>query len=238
MELALLKKIIDESDNPYLHYHAKRFEEIVLFVEAHFSPDAKILDVGNSPFAEILSKIFSCEVDEIGFAEDNSRSFGKQFRFDLNDSSDYSKWRKDLGPYDIIIFTEVIEHLYTSPNQVLNFLSSLLNEKGKMIIQTPNASVFHKRIQLLFGKNPYMQIREERNNPGHFREYTKTELLKYAKTSGFKVNKAYYANYFDYRYTHAQSNNGKVKNHLRLVNLFYKLLPPSFRPGITMLLSK
>ena len=181
---------------------------------------------------------FSCQVDELGFAKDSKKSFGQQYQFDLNNSSDKSHWRTDIGKYDLIIFAEVLEHLYTSPNQVLTYLSSILHEKGKIILQTPNAAVFHKRIQLLLGRNPYMLIRENKFNPGHFREYTKAELYTYAKNCGFKADKIYYGNYFDYRYSFAQSENGKKYKWLKIINFIYSILPFSLKPGITMIISK
>lgn len=237
-EIESLKQIIKELDNPYLKYHSRRFEEIVNFVKNNYSEDKKILDIGNSPFAKILSQLFSCQVDELGFEKDSVKTFGHQYRFDLNDSYDKNDWRTDIGTYDIIIFTEVIEHLYTSPNHVLSYLYSILKDNGKLILQTPNAVVLHKRMQLILGKNPYMLIRDNKFNPGHFREYTKAELIGYAQQSGFIVDKTYYGNYFDYQYSFDQSNKGKVHKYLKIINFIYAIMPPSFRPGITMVLSK
>lgn len=233
-----LREIIKKSDNLYLKYHSRRYEELVNFVRDNYSDDKRILDVGNSRFTEILAKLFSCQIDELGFSKDSTRNFGNQYQFDLNCCCDKNKWRTDIGPYDIIIFAEVIEHLYTSPNQVLKYLSSILKEKGKLIIQTPNASVLHKRIQLAMGKNPYMLIRENRCNPGHFREYTRNELKEYAKNCDFQIDRIYYTSYYDYRYTFAQSMNGQVCKIFSIINAMYSFLPSSLKPGITMKLSK
>ncbi len=233
-----LRKIIAEKNHPYLNYHSKRYEELVKHIEQLISQDTRILDIGNSSFAEILSKLFKCKVDELGFAKDSQREFGQQFHFDLNHCHDKSTWRNDIGTYDIILFAEVLEHLYTSPNQVLSYLDILLNKGGKLIIQTPNAAVFHKRIQMLFGKNPYMLISETRKNPGHFREYTKRELVSYARNCGFAIDNIYYGNYFDYQYAFSKAGHRKNESFLKIFNLFYSICPPSFKPGITMILSK
>ena len=181
-EAESLKKFILKSDDFYLKYHANRYKQLINFIAENYSAQKKVLDIGNSTFAQIVSQIFQCQVDELGFSKDSKKPFGHQYQFNLNDCHDESKWRTDIGKYDLIIFAEVIEHLYTSPVQVLSYLHSILQEKGKIILQTPNATVLHKRIQLLLGKNPYMLIRENVFNPGHFREYTKAELIEYANT--------------------------------------------------------
>ena len=234
----LLKKIISDKENPYLNYHANRYIELVQFVDNNFSSNKKILDIGNSPFSEILSKIIDSPVDVLGFLPDSILKFGRQYQFNLNDCYNKSSWRSDIGLYDIIIFAEVIEHLYTSPNQVFAYLYSILEKNGKLILQTPNAAVLHKRFQLLAGKNPYMLLPENRRHPGHYREYTKSELIHFAINSGFKIEKVYYGNYFDYTYSYAQDNKGNAKRYLKLINLFYAVVPSSMKPGITMILQK
>jgi len=237
-EIETLKCIINESDITYLKYHALRYELLVKFVKNNYSNGKKILDIGNSRFTKILAKLFNCKVDQLGFSQDSVMPFGNKYQFDLNNCYHKSKWRSDIGLYDIIIFTEVIEHLYTSPTHVLNYLSSILNKNGKIILQTPNAAVLHKRLQLLVGKNPYMLIKESRRNPGHFREYTKSELIGYVKNCGLNLDTVYYGNYFSYQYAFNKHEKRKMYNLSKLVKLLYSILPSSLKPGITMILSK
>lgn len=87
----------------------------------------------------------------------------------------------------MVVFAEVIEHLYASPRLVLRFLHHLLSGAGVLLIQTPNAASLTKRVKLLAGSNPYEKIREDATNPGHFREYTASELREYASSEGFEV---------------------------------------------------
>ena len=71
-----------------------------------------------------------------------------------------------MGPYDVIVFAEVIEHLYTAPELVLPYLRELLVLGGVLLLQTPNAVSLRKRAKLLLGVNPFERIRTERDNPG------------------------------------------------------------------------
>lgn len=225
-------------EDGYLYYHKPRYEVLLNLVKTYHFPNARILDIGNSKFSKILSTSLNSQVDELGFFKDTKRQHGNTYQFNLNRSQDKKHWRTDFGTYDIIVFAEVIEHLYTAPSLVLDYLYALLSDNGILIIQTPNATVLHKRIQLLLGHNPYMLIRETPRNPGHFREYTKKELLQYSLASGFQIEQFSYANYFDYRYTQSDSNTVKKVNYLSIYNYFYALCPGPFKPGITMVIKK
>ncbi len=56
--------------------------------------------------------------------------------------------------FDVIVITEVIEHLLV-PEKVLEEASRLLKDDGFMIITTPNFLLFSNRIKILFGKFEY-----------------------------------------------------------------------------------
>ncbi len=68
--------------------------------------------------------------------------------------SDYSKGVKKLpvksGLYDLIILTEVIEHI-TFPQIFILEITRLLKEDGKLLLTTPNIHMFGNRIATLFG---------------------------------------------------------------------------------------
>lgn len=89
--------------------------------------------------------------------------------------------------FDLIVFTEVIEHLFTAPELVLYYLKSLLLENGVILYMTPNATSLYRRLKLLRGIDLYEKIRFNTENPGHFREYTKNEMIDIGKTSGLEV---------------------------------------------------
>jgi len=78
----------------------------------------------------------------------------------------------------------------------------------------------NKRINMLMGINPYELIRVERNNPGHFREYTMQELLRYGLEQNLSVWRKEYCNYW--------ASTNKVFN-------FLEKAIPSFRRGITLI---
>ncbi len=70
---------------------------------------------------------------------------------------------------------------------------------GYLILQTPNGISLGRRLQMLAGRYPLEMIREDRNNPGHFREYTRDELIACGRAAGFEIIHASLSNYFGER---------------------------------------
>ena len=232
-----VKKLCEQyPENGYLLYHAKRYKKILDILDDRYQEGMKILDVGRSYLTELISDYLSTAVDTLGFGEDRKTTFGQHYECDLNDAQVSARWRRDIGEYDIIIFSEVLEHLYTAPPFVLSYLKTLIAPEGSMLLQTPNAVVLHKRILFLMGRNPFNTISENRQNPSHFREYTKDEVIDYAKDAGFRVELSSYENYFDYRYTHHQDGTVKKNSFFALLSYVYALMPGSMKPGMTFVL--
>jgi hypothetical protein len=90
---------------------------------------------------------------------------------------------------------------------------------------------------MFFGRNPFERIRENKLNPGHFREYTRRELVEYAANSGFIVRKEIAGNYFDFRFLHS-AETLKYSPQRRVLNWMYAIVPSSAKPGITLILEK
>lgn len=81
------------------------------------------------------------------------------------------------GKYDIVICTEVIEHIN---NDTLAFkkIYTLLRKNGIAIISTPSKNAPLHRLGL--AKNFDIRV-------GHLRRYTEQDLIKLSKTAGFEL---------------------------------------------------
>ncbi len=185
-----LPLVKDNASRDYITVHAKRFSFLINFIlnsiPSKDGKGLKVMDIGPSFFTDILSKnLPEAEIYTLGFAHPESR--GGHFpefieintdhfhQFDLNKTDQKDSWI-DVPQMDVVIMGEVLEHLHTSPVHVMSFVRSFLKPKGRFILGTPNGVALERRIALLFGKNPYELIRLEKDNPGHFREYTVGEL--------------------------------------------------------------
>lgn len=226
----------------YVTTHAKRYAFLLEHVSnvrpALAQPDVPvtILDIGPSFLTELLSHSFPQDsILTLGFDSPENRGghfplsvhYKKttHFAFDLNDSLYQDRWIH-VPKASLVIMAEVIEHLYTSPMHVLRFVRSLTAPGGYVFIETPNATTLKKRLKLLWGTNPYEMIRENRDNPGHFREYTSQELTTLAEAAGFEVMAVRLSNY--------HSHDSSKSAFSRVVRSLFSY--PNFRRGITLTL--
>lgn len=226
---------LDSDSKAYLRYHSLRYQYLLEEMDKIISKFQKkeekisILDIGPAYQTELLrSKLPRISVDSLGFYDQRFplRKIDRHYQYDLNKAQYKKEWIKTRN-YNIVIMAELIEHLYTAPKLVLGFIQTTMLKGGILIIQTPNAVSLDRRIKMLLGKHPYDTIREDNLNPGHFREHTLDELLSISKDVGFKVKSFTIDNYFV---------------HKRLIGIMYdlvcKILPKSFRHGITLILEK
>ncbi|MFT4519113.1 MAG: SAM-dependent methyltransferase [Halioglobus sp.] len=236
-QLTRYSKTLDAESSQYWINHGERFcyitqlfGEILEELQASSSTLERVLDIGNSYQTMMINEVWpQLQIDTMGFFAERYAPNGptRHYDYDLNDTYFPEKWLAIEEPekYDIIFFLEVIEHLYTSPKSVLDFLRSILKPGGHLVIQTPNAASLIKRLRLLFGENPYELIRNDRMNPGHFREYTKQEITELANKSGFVVKDLRMTDYF-VENTFAEKVCGRVA----------KILPQTFKTAMTVVL--
>jgi len=239
-ELKFSASAIRGEDCGYVAYHAPRYAFLLrLLAEYGVTADTTLLDIGPSRLTALIRESFGVRVDSLGFGPDHAVDGARHFEFDLNLAQDETQWRQDLPQYEFVVMAEVLEHLYTAPSLVLAFVKTLLVANGRLILQTPNAASLPKRLKLLLGRNPYEMLRIDRSDPGHFREYTISELRRLAEETGFGVERCMTRFYFDARFAHHAAGHvapqpvvGRVKNSL------YRSLPEGLREGITMVWRK
>jgi SAM-dependent methyltransferase len=228
----------DQRPNPgYEAFHAPRFAFVLELLHRRVRPPGtRILDIGRSPLTAHLATQLRVPVDSLGLEPDGELPHGRHRRFDLNDTRDRGRWRLDLGPYDVVVFAEVLEHLHTAPELVLAYLRALLVPGGLLVLQTPNAAALGKRLKLLAGFNPFERLRPDPENPGHVREYTAREIRELLTGGGFAVEGLWTRFYFDARHArHERGDEPPAEAVGTVKNVLYRLLPPFLREGITAL---
>lgn len=175
-------------DISYVNYHLRRFWEtdsIVNRLLANRAAPNRILDIGFSANTVIIKKLFP---DARIFVADlpvrckelsNKSEFSGIFSLDL---TQFTIDKKYLGSqFDMIIFTEVLEHLPASPLRVLRFLLRHLSLQGYLILTTPNLYTRDKLEKMALRINPtpafppHYRIGQSRD---HIRLYCMSELLE------------------------------------------------------------
>lgn len=82
--------------------------------------------------------------------------------------------------FDLVILTEVLEHLFIEDEIVLENIWELLAERGLFLLTVPNAATLRHRVLLLLGRNIFWPkqriIHGVYGGFGHIREYTFREV--------------------------------------------------------------
>lgn len=215
---------LDDEAREYLRYHARRYAQLVDDVAALVPEGGRILDIGpNFQTGLLRAARADARVDTLGFAHP---LFGpgdgeRHVELDLNRADDPATPRGE-GAHDVAVMAEVIEHLPTSPVVVLRFLATFLRPGGMLLVQTPNAVALHKRVRLLTGRPVLEPIRESRDNPGHFHEYTVGELREAATAAGLEVTR--------WRATNPFGTSRPARAYAAVA----RVLPRSLRHGLTV----
>jgi len=105
--------------------------------------------------------------------------------------------------FDIVLFNEVFEHLHINPLKVLGEIKRVLSKNGLLLMSVPNINPL-MRWRFLFGKDFNDNLREEFSkverigHMGHFRLYSKEEVINLLKEFDFSiVDISYLGKYYD-----------------------------------------
>ena len=208
LEAEKAKTCGQESRHSYFDMHRARFADIMRLCQSQVpDPSARVLDIGRSELTACLLNHYK-NVHTLGFDpsmdDGGHREISRvddtvhHITFDLLNSHHVSGW-PDTECFDLIVFSEVIEHLCVAPEFVFAFLCSLLSSDGVLVCTTPNATDIAKRIRLIFGRNPYERLRLYSTNPGHIREYTRQELHEIVDSVGLSCTSHSYFNWIQNR---------------------------------------
>jgi len=218
---------LTEEERWYLAYNSVRYAHTIkrlreLLADGPENP--LLLDVGPGFQTQLMRREFpGARVDELGFGPTDSLPEGSvRHVYDLNQTR-FGEGRPELEGYDVIVMSEVIEHLWAGPVGVLRFLADGLDQGGHLIVQTPNAVALHKRIKVLLGRNSIAPL-PEGDWPGrpHLHEYTLGELVEAARQAGLEVVHVSAANYFGV---------GRASTAYRALG---RVLPRTLRHGFTI----
>jgi trans-aconitate methyltransferase len=195
------------SRDTYIECHSKRYAYLLntigkLIEQRADAGPVTALDIGPGFQTRLMQAAFpDLEVDTLGFADAARMGFlqgavRRHHEFDLNNFQ-FDDRDVGLDRYDIIVFCEVIEHLYTMPEKILARLRPHVKPGGVVVVQTPNAVQWRHRVRMLMGRNPFERISHYRM--GHYREYTAAELYEIAAAAGFDICSLELRNYFGLR---------------------------------------
>ena len=112
------------------------------------------------------------------------RAKSKLDRVYTGSAEDPELLRELSGPYDVVVFADVLEHI-ADPASLLRKVAPLLAEAGIIIASLPNVANFRVRFQLLFGRFEYTETGIL--DKTHLRFFTKKTAAGLFRDAGFEV---------------------------------------------------
>jgi SAM-dependent methyltransferase len=137
--------------------------------------------------------------------------------------------------FDVVIMTEVLEHLNFNPVPLLKEINRIGAKDSLFYLSLPNLAYYMNRVRFLFGESMLQSIDTyfKQVTPGsleivngHWREYTKAEVVEMLTRLGYTIEEHYFFSIVDVR------PNPTPKN--RLTRFVFSLLP-SFKENQTTL---
>lgn len=200
----------EERHRQYGRDHERRYWElanaVAMLLEGVERP--RVLDCGISVFTGMPKRLFPdiefltvdrpVDPDHTTFHERISRLAGatRHVALDLNRADFLDEARRlELGMFDLVIFTEVLEHLTVHPETLFAQLAEFLSPTGQLYLTTPNFFSFHHLQEIRLRMNPQHTFPRSGNDDTHyhFREFGMAEVLEHLRPGGFDVTGFYFS---------------------------------------------
>lgn len=187
-----LAEIANQKEGPErLNPQLRRHIDLVDYLEnSNIAKNSNILDVGCGVglLAKRLRERGYNNIDGTDWLARENVNFINEFssytQVDLNNESfsqtNFSK------QYDIIIASDVIEHL-ESPARFFRLVKPLLKSDGHLIITIPNAFNILQRIYILLTANSTRYNVEKKGEYGHINIFTRNTLTSLLNRTGMEI---------------------------------------------------
>lgn len=148
------------------------------------SPPGRVLDVGcDVGFAarDLVSSGFQvCGIDQNAATLEKAGRYYQQIIL-----ADVENEPPNLdGPFDVIIFADILEHL-TDPAAAFKRFSKLLAPGGLIVVSVPNVAHWHMRLHLLLGRFDYGQ--RGILDRTHLRFFTQRTARRFLEEAGYRI---------------------------------------------------
>lgn len=180
----------------YSYTHRDRlqilYRRLNLLVKTH----PQLLDIGCYP-PYLLTRAKKIGFNVKGVASNHEPITGSLKKDVVHLNIEKTKLPYQDNQFDLILFTEVLEHLPHSPLFPLKQIKRVLKPKGLLIMTTPNAGRLANRLLPLVGKTTYPPLDQLLATPylsshiyhRHHKEYTLDELKRLVQLAGLKILK-------------------------------------------------
>lgn len=227
-----MKQILDQVESEiknkeelaYFLIHEARYKKILAMLGN--VKGQKILDVGCYPY-HMGRALELMGADVWGISSSHEPVKNKHVAV-VNIETDRFPYKDNF--FDIVLCSEVIEHLPHSSVPALKEMYRVTKRGGHIMLTTPNIARSINRGKLLLGKSPMYPVSAYLENQGkgsnlyhrHNREFTIDELKHLAESAGWTVESAtHFISYTPFRRKNRKDNpllwTGKFANFVAMV---------------------
>lgn len=189
---------------------ALRYEHVRRLIRERVS-QGDLVEFGAAPGDQLIAFAqagYTCTAVDIGVASDAwaGAEDGRMMRLFREHEIDYLEWNLEEAPYpldsdafDVVVMTEVFEHLRDYPIRSLQEAYRVLRPGGTLAFTTPNAAYLGNRLKLLRGRSPATPLSDWIGgipHARHAREYTFAEISELMDRVGFRVDRCESPHFF------------------------------------------
>ena len=160
-------------------------DEVPGIVATMIPAGSRVLDVGcgTGTLACVLSA--ACSATFVGIEPDAARAERARSRgLEIHDGYLTQELIKELEPFDVVLFADVLEHL-PNPQSLLLLAREALKPRGAAIVSVPNVAHWSVRSCLLRGKFDYQPFGIM--DATHLRWFTAKTIASLLESAGFRV---------------------------------------------------
>ena len=215
------------------------YEEIERINTKNQYKNSRVLDIGTTPFTIYLQKMSTHKIFTVDYT-DNFKYRCEEANIDfIKHDITTNELPYPENHFDIILFTEVFEHLIANPVRIFKKIYAMLKPNGYMLFGTPNLANLQKRIKLMFNKpildSPTYELEAHNiHGHGHNRIYLLEEVKDYILDAGFIIDKIRYSKALD----HVDIFDDTFQRIAKRVLMLPKIILPSLRWGIHIIAKK
>ena len=130
-------------------------DEIVGVLSSMIADGARVLDIGCGTGSVSAQLISNRNLSLVGIEPDPSRAQAARDRgIDVRSTYLSTDLIRELGPFDVVLFADVLEHL-PDPWKLLVLAKGALAPSGRVIVSVPNVAHWSVRADLLRGRFRY-----------------------------------------------------------------------------------
>lgn len=174
--------------NHYFSFHKDRFNFLIKKLEENYHHGKSFLELGSfRGYMMIAASLIGYKVSGVDLDKyvDEIRELSEKYNF-INLPLDLEK---NILPFsddsfDVIIFSEVLEHLNFHPGQVFSEIARVLKKNGVIIITTPNLTRLNNIVKLIFNQSINAELDKGFHEGTHYREYTSKEIVYLMSQAG------------------------------------------------------